>query len=424
MARRRASRPASMPAPRITPKASSTCFAVSIAALGSKARRFYLARRNEPPIGTVIESVTLWRRRIAMSNPRRKFLTGAAAAATGAATLGFPMIAKAQGPISMRWQSTWRSKDIFHEYANDFAKKVNDMTGGDLKIEVLPAGAVVPAFGLLDAVTKGTLDGGHGVLVYHYGKQTALALWGSGPAFGMDANMLLSWHKYGGGKALLDKLYKSINANVVSFPYGPMTTQPLGWFKKPRTKAEDFKGLKYGTVGISIDVFTALGAAVNALPGGEIVPAMDRGLLDAAEFNNASSDRTLGFADVSKVCMLQSYHQNAEQFEILFNKTKFDALPDKMKAIIAYAVDGASADMSWKAIDRYSKDYIELQTKDKVRFYRTPDSVLQKQLEVFDQVEAKKSAQNPMFKESAESQRKLAERAGKCDLETNPPHVM
>ncbi len=220
----------------------------------------------------------------------------------------------------MRWQSTWPSKDIFHEYALDYAKKVNDMTGGDLKIEVLPAGAVVPAFGLLDAVSKGVLDGGHGVLVYHYGKQTALALWGSGPGFGMDANMLLSWHKYGGGKELLAKLYESIGANVVSFPYGPMPTQPLGWFKKPIAKADDLKGLKYRTVGISIDVFTAMGAAVNALPGGEIVSAMDRGLLDAAEFNNASSDRALGFADVSKVCMLQSYHQNAEQFEITFNK--------------------------------------------------------------------------------------------------------
>ena len=115
------------------------------------------------------------------------------------------------------------------------------MTGGELKIEVLPAGAVVPAFGLLDAVTKGTLDGGHGVLVYHYGKQNALALWGSGPAFGMDANMLLAWHKYGGGKDLLTKLYNSINANVVSFPYGPMPTQPLGWFKKPITKQRGFQ---------------------------------------------------------------------------------------------------------------------------------------------------------------------------------------
>src|SRR4051812_31442614 len=156
---------------------------------------------------------------------RRRFLKTAAASA--AAAVAAPTIVRAQGPITMRWQSTWPSKDIFHEYAIDYAKKVNDMTGGDLKIEVLPAGAVVPAFQLLDAVSKGVLDGGHGVLVYHYGKQPALALWGSGPAYAMDANMMLSWHKYGGGKQLLEKIFAGIGANVVSFPYGPMPTQPL-----------------------------------------------------------------------------------------------------------------------------------------------------------------------------------------------------
>ncbi len=350
---------------------------------------------------------------------RRNFLAGSAAAA-GAVVAGFPMIAKAQaGPINMRWQSTWPTKDIFHEYAQDFAKKVNDMTGGDLKIEVLPAGSVVPAFGLLDAVSKGTLDGGHGVLGYNYGKQNALALWNSGPAFGMDANMLLSWHKYGGGAELLTKLYASIGGNVVSFLYGPMTTQPLGWFKKPITKSSDFKGLKFRTNGLAIDLFTAMGAAVNALPGGEIVPALDRGLLDGAEFNNATSDRLLGFPDVSKVCMLQSYHQSAETFEITFNKTKYDALPAKMKAIIAGAVEASSADMSWKAIDRYSKDYIELQTKDKVKFYKTPDSLLQEQLTLWSAIVEKKSAENALFKEIAESQRIFAERAVKWDQDTN-----
>jgi TRAP-type mannitol/chloroaromatic compound transport system substrate-binding protein len=350
------------------------------------------------------------------ASTRRHFLK--VAAAGSAATVAVPSIVNAQGPVSMRFQSTWPAKDIFHEYALDYAKKVNDMTGGDLKIEVLPAGAVVPAFGLLDAVSKGTLYGGHGVLVYHYGKQTALALWGSGPGYAMDANMLLSWHRYGGGKELLAKLYASIGANVVSFPYGPMPTQPLGWFKNPVTKADDLKGVKFRTVGISIDVFTGLGAAVNALPGGEIVSAMDRGLLDAAEFNNATSDRVLGFPDVSKICMLQSYHQNAEQFEILFNKTKYDALPEKMKAIIANAVDAASQDMSWKAIDRYSKDYIEMQTKDKVRFYKTPDSVLQKQLDVYDEVVAKKSTENPLFKEIVESQLAFAKRATQWEQDT------
>jgi TRAP-type mannitol/chloroaromatic compound transport system substrate-binding protein len=357
----------------------------------------------------------MWKQIKSAVTTRRKFL---ASASVATAAVAAPSVVKAQGPINMRWQSTWPSKDIFHEYALDYAKKVNDMTGGDLKIEVLPAGAVVPAFGLLDAVSKGTLDGGHGVLVYHYGKSTALALWGSGPAYAMDANMLLAWHKYGGGKELLNKLYASIGANVVSFPYGPMPTQPLGWFKNPITKPDDFKGLKYRTVGISIDVFTGLGAAVNALPGGEIVSAMDRGLLDAAEFNNASSDRALGFADVSKVCMLQSYHQNAEQFEITFNKTKYDALPDKLKAIIANAVEAASQDMQWKAIDRYSQDYIELQQKDKVKFYKTPDSILKRQLEIYDDVVKKKAAENPLFKEIVESQLAFAKRATQWEQDT------
>jgi len=350
---------------------------------------------------------------------RRRFLSQAASGVVATTALTAPMVAKSQGTTSMRWQSTWPSKDIFHEYALDFAKKVNDMTGGELKIEVLPAGSVVPAFGLLEAVSKGTLDGGHGVLGYHYGKQNALALWNSGPAFGMDANMLLAWHKYGGGKELLAKLYASIGITTVqSFLYGPMATQPLGWFKKPVTKPEDFKGLKFRTNGLAIDLFTAMGAAVNALPGGEIVPAMDRGLLDAAEFNNATSDRLLGFPDVSKICMLQSYHQSAETFEIMFNKPKYDALPEKIRAIIAGAVEACSADMSWKAIDRYSKDYIELQTKDKVKFYKTPDSVLQVQLKLWSEIVEKKSAENPLFKEIVESQKAFAERAVKWDQDT------
>jgi TRAP-type mannitol/chloroaromatic compound transport system substrate-binding protein len=339
---------------------------------------------------------------------RRGLLKGAAVAA---GAVSAPMIAMAQ-TTTLRFQSTWPAKDIFHEYANDFAKKVNDMAGGRLKIEVLPSGAVVPAFQLLDAVNKGTLDGGHGVVAYHYGKNNALALWGSGPAFGMDPNMVLSWHYYGGGKALLDEIYKSLNIDVVSYLYGPMPTQPLGWFKKPIANVAQLKGLKFRTVGLAVDVFKELGTAVNPLPGGEIVPALDRGLLDAAEFNNASSDRVLGFADVVKNCMLQSFHQSGEQFEILFNKSKFDTLPAELKSIIDYAVQASSADMSWKAIDRNSKDYIELKTKDKVNFFKTPDSILRAQLEAWDKVTAAKSAENAMFKKIMESQRVFAQRAG------------
>lgn len=345
----------------------------------------------------------------AATNARRKLLKGAALAGT-AGVVAAPMIARAQ-TTTLRFQSTWPAKDIFHEYALDFAKKVNDMAGGRLKIDVLPSGSVVPAFQLLEAVNKGTLDGGHGVVAYHYGKNSALALWGSGPGYGMDPNMLLAWHNYGGGKALLEEIYKATNMDVVSYLYGPMPTQPFGWFKKPIAKVADLKGLKYRTVGLAVDIFTEMGAAVNPLPGGEIVPALDRGLIDAAEFNNASSDRLLGFPDVVKNCMLQSFHQSTEQFEILFNKAKYNALPAELRSIIDYAVQASSSDMSWKAIQRNSQDYMELK-KQGVKFYKTPDAILKAQLEAWDKVAAKKSADNPLFKKVLDSQKAFAERAG------------
>ncbi|OHC65060.1 MAG: C4-dicarboxylate ABC transporter [Rhodocyclales bacterium RIFCSPLOWO2_02_FULL_63_24] len=355
---------------------------------------------------------------------RRKFLAAAATGTVGAVATGFPMISVAQSPISMRWQSTWPAKDIFHEYALDFAGKVNSMSGGRLKIEVLPAGAVVPAFGLLEAVSKGTLDGGHGVVAYWYGKNSAVALWGSGPAFGMDPNMVLAWHNYGGGKEMLAEIYKSLNLDVQSFLYGPMPTQPFGWFKKPITKAADVKGMKFRTVGLAVDMYKAMGLAVNPLPGGEIVPALDRGLIDAAEFNNASSDRLLGFPDVTKHCMLQSFHQCSEQFEILFNKKRYDALPADMKSIIDYAVQAASADMSWKAIDRYSKDYIEMQEKQGIKFWKTPDAILRTQLAAWDKIIAAKSAENPAFKKVLDSMRGFAQRACRWQNDTNVDYKM
>jgi len=356
---------------------------------------------------------------LSRTNPssRRKFMAGAAAA-TGTA-LGFPAVVRAQSPVTFRFQSTWPANDIFHEFALDYARKVNEMADGQLRIEVLPAGAVVRAFDLLDAVSAGTLDGGHGVVAYWYGKNTAVALWGSGPAFGMDANMVLAWHEYGGGKELLTEIQAAMGVNVVSLMCGPMPTQPLGWFKRPIARVEDMKGVKFRTVGLAIDIYSGMGAAVNALPGGEIVPAMDRGLLDGAEFNNASSDLALGFADVSKVCMLQSFHQSSEQFEVLFNKARYEALSPRLKNVLRYAAQAASADMSWKAIDRYSKDYDTLRNDRGVNFYKTPDAILQRQLAIWDEITERRSAENPLFKKVLDSQRAFAERVGRWHGDTN-----
>ena len=343
---------------------------------------------------------------------RRRFLSGAA----GAAALGFPALATARTPIVLRWQSAWPAGDIFHDYALDFATRVNAMSGGRLRIEMLPAGAVVKAFDLIDAVSRGRLDGGHGVVAYWYGKNSAVALWGSGPAFGMDPNMLLAWHNYGGGKQLLDEIYKGLNLDVQSFLYGPMPTQPFGWFKKPVTKVADVKGMKFRTVGLAVDMYGKMGMEVNPLPAGEIVAAMDRGMVGAAEFNNATSDRQLGLPDVARYCMLQSFHQNAEQFEILFNRPRYEALSEELKAIITHAVEAASADMSWKAIDRYSRDYLEMQGK--VSFRKTPDAILKRQLEAWDKVLAEKSAENPLFRKVSDSMRAYAQRAGRWQHDT------
>ena len=222
---------------------------------------------------------------------------------------------------------------------------------------MLAAGAVAKALEVQDAVLAGTLDGGHGVTAYWYGKHKAYSLFGTPPAWGWRANQMIGWMKYGGGQELYDELVQQVlGLNLVGFLTGPMPTQPLGWFKKEITDAAQLEGLKYRTVGLSADLFKEMGAAVTIMGGGEIVPAMDRGLLDAAEFNNPSSDKLLGFPDVSKDYMLQSYHQSAECFEIIFNKAKFDALAPELQAIIKYAVEAASADMSWKAMDRYSND--------------------------------------------------------------------
>ncbi|WP_341897742.1 TRAP transporter substrate-binding protein [Ferrovibrio terrae] len=318
---------------------------------------------------------------------RRQFLRGAGiAAGAAAATVAMPSVSRAQ-TVTLKYQSTWPTKDIFHEMAADYATRVNEMSGGRLKLDVLAAGSVVPAFGMQDAVHSGVLDAGHGVTAYWYGKHKAFSLFGTVPPFGWDANGVLAWMAYGGGNQLYNELVRDIlKLNVVGFISGPMPCQPLGWFKKQIKTADDLKNLKYRTVGLSADVFKEMGAAVTIVAGGEIVPAMDRGLLDAAEFNNPSSDKLLGFSDVSKVYMLQSWHQAAEAFEIIFNKTKYDALSTEQKSILKYAAEAASSDMSWKALDRYSKDLAELQTKDKVKVYTTPKVVMDAQLKAWDTV--------------------------------------
>ncbi len=314
------------------------------------------------------------------ASSRRRFLQ---TAALGGAVVAAPSVVRAQAPVRLKFQSTWPNKDIFHEFAADFVKRVNDMGKGRIELELLAAGAVVPAFQLIDAVHAGILDGGHGVSAYWYGKNKAFSLFGTAPAFGWRADQYLGWVRYGGGQQLYDELINDVvKLNVVGMQYGPMPTQPLGWFKKELNTAADLRGLKYRTVGLAADLNRELGVAVTILPGGEIVPAIDRGLIDGAEFNNPSSDLVLGFPDVSKLYYIQSYHQSLESFEILFNKAKFNALPAEVQAIIRTASDASSADMSWKAQDRYTKDIEAIKARG-VKVIKTPEPILKAQLDAW-----------------------------------------
>lgn len=355
---------------------------------------------------------------------RRQFLkTATAASAGGAAVLGMPNVIRAQDAIVLKFQSTWPQKDIFHEYAQDYVTRVNEMSGGRLRLDLLAAGAVVGALQMQDAVIAGALDGGHGVTAYWYGKHKAYSLFGTPPAFGWNANQMLGWIRYGGGQELYDELVQQVlGLDLVGFFTGPMPTQPLGWFQQPIESADGLKNLKYRTVGLSADLNNELGAAVTIMGGGDIVPAMDRGLLDAAEFNNPSSDKVLGFPDVSKVYMLQSYHQAAECFEIIFNKTKYEGLPEDLRAILKYAAEASSADMSWKAMDRYSKDLEDMRANQGVKTYTTPESVLQAQLAAWDKV-IEASSSEAFFAKVIDSQKAWVKRVVGFQLEYDVPQA-
>jgi TRAP-type mannitol/chloroaromatic compound transport system substrate-binding protein len=337
---------------------------------------------------------------------RRRFLkTGAlAAGAATAGTIAMPQVSRAQ-TVTLKMQTSWPATDIFTEMAQQYVERVNAMAGGRLKIDLLNAGAVVHAFQVLDGVHGGQIDAAHTVTVYWYGKNKAASLFGTGPVFGFNANEGLGWIYEGGGKELFEELQTQImKLNVKSFFAMPMPTQPLGWFKKPVKSIADMKGLKYRTVGLAADLMQAMGLAVAQLPGGEIVPAMERGVIDAFEFNNPTSDRRFGSQNVAKNYMLGSHHQATEYFEIMFNRTKFDALPKEHQAILQYAAEAASSANEWKGMNQYSKDLQELIDKDKVNVLRTPQDVFDAQIKAWDGLIAT-LGNDPFMKKVMDSQK-------------------
>jgi TRAP-type mannitol/chloroaromatic compound transport system substrate-binding protein len=342
---------------------------------------------------------------------RRKFLTTAAAVTTGAAITGFPSISVAASPIVFKMQGAWGAKDIFNEMAQEYVNRVNEMSEGRLRIDYLVAGSVVKPFEVMEATSKGVIDAGHQVAVYWYGKSKVASLFGSGPVTGCDAAQNLAWIQKE-GMPYYNDLMQKLGLDVVSFFAMPMPTQPLGWFKKPIKSASQLKGLKYRTVGLAADLMQELGCKVTQLPGGEIVPAMERGVIEAFEYNNPTSDMRFGAQDVAKNYMMGSYHQAQEFFEIDFNRKRYEALPKDLQAVLRYAAEAASTANYALAMDNYSHDLQELKDKHHVNVIRTPQGIFDVQLKAWDVLVKRISDDDPFFAKVWDSQKAWAKRVG------------
>jgi len=353
---------------------------------------------------------------------RRKFFKAAAATgAVAAATLAMPNIASAA--TTLKVQAAWGG-GIFLENAQAYVKRVNEMSGGKLKLDLLPVNSVVKTSQMQDAVHRGVLDGCHYVPAYWYSKAVSASLWGTGPCWGWSAQELLGWIHYGGGIKLFNELMGNLGLNLVSFFNSPMPAQPLGWFKEQIKKSSQMKGLKYRTVGLAADVLGEMGMSVVQLPGGEIQPAMKSGLIDAAEFNNPTSDSDFGMQDVSKHYHLASFHQSQEAFEITFNKAKFDGLAPELQKILEYASEAENSNFFWHNTLRYADDLVKLKNKLGVNIYRTPDGVMQDQLKAWDVIVDKFNKKDPFFKKVVDSQKGYAKKVMAYLLLNSPDYGM
>lgn len=338
---------------------------------------------------------------------RRKFLKGSAlaATATAAGTIGAPAIVSAAPVLKM--QAAWGG-GIFLENAQSYVDRVNTMAGSALKLELLPVNSVVKTSQMQDAVHRGVLDAAHYVPAYWYSKSPVASLFGTGPCFGWSSQEVLGWIHYGGGQELFDELIGNLGLNVVSFFNSPMPAQPLGWFKEEIKGADQMDGLKYRTVGLAADVLLEMGMSVVQLPGGEIQPAMKSGLIDAAEYNNPTADRDFGMQDVSKHYHLASFHQSQEFFECTFNKKKYDGLAPELQAILKFASESENSNFYWHNTRQYADDLVTLRDEQGVNVYRTPDSVMQAQLEAWDKVVDRISGEDAFFAKVIDSQKAYA----------------
>jgi TRAP-type mannitol/chloroaromatic compound transport system substrate-binding protein len=314
-------------------------------------------------------------------------------------------------PIVWKVQASFPGASLLFENLKLFAERVEKMSGGRLKIEALPSGAIVGAFEVLDAANRGVLEGAHTCAYYYLGKHRAAALFTDVPGgpFGMNTLDYWGWMYEGGGWELLQEFYRDVvRMNLVAFPIFPTTVQALGWFKKRLTHVEDLKGLKYRVPGIAAEVYKEMGVAVVTLPGAEVLPAGERGVLDATEWYTPAEDIKLGFYDVWKYYHLPGSHETAGACELDLNKDAWNKLPPDLQEIVKSAAM-AAAFRSLLAFNRLDAEALrDLKEKYGVTLVKTPDDILLEHLKAWDKIAQREAAQDAFFKKVLDSQRQYA----------------
>jgi TRAP-type mannitol/chloroaromatic compound transport system substrate-binding protein len=337
-----------------------------------------------------------------------------------------PGSAAAQQKIVWKVQSAWPANNLLHISAVEMAKMIEEMSGGRFKWEMSAAGTVVPAFEVLDAVSRGLIDASHAWPGYWAGKNSAAGLFGPGPGgpFGMDREEYLSWLYAGGGLELYNELLqKELKLNVyvpvftTSLPYW----EPLGWFKKPFTSLDELRKLKFRTSGLGMEMMKTMGVSVVTLSGGEVIPALERGAVDGAEWAIPGHDILMGFQNVTKNYYMPDLRQPASYQEIIVNKNKWDALPSDLKAIVKWAGMAEIIRMTAYSVDVDSKAIVELEKKYGVKIERTPDDVLKAQVQAIDKVYEAEAQKNPFFAKVLKSQKDFASRAVPHAQKIRPP---
>ncbi len=319
-----------------------------------------------------------------------------------------PTPATAQAPIKWKVQSAWPPTSIVQDAAKLLIDTINKTSGGRLQMELLPAGAIVPAFEIQDAVNRGVLDAGHTTPGYIIGKLRAFIPLTHGPLFGMDFIDYYGWYWDGGGHELLQEAYQQkLKMNVVSFQVHPEGPQAMGWFKKEIRKFEDIRGAKYRIYAAGAEVYNKLGISSVVLPGGEIVPALERGVIDGAEWINCYDDKILGIDKVAKYHYAPGMHEPTTVGEFIINKAKYDALPADLKEIVKVSVQASYWNHFVKFQEKTAVACQEL-LKAGIKIIKTTDDLNKRFLKAYDELWQADAAKDEFYKKVIDSQKKYS----------------